>query len=52
LAGRACCGAGPAQGVTTDATHAVLGNTTRSLLYVALTRGRDAKHRVAVRAAC
>jgi conjugative relaxase-like TrwC/TraI family protein len=32
-----------AQGVTADATHAVLGrNTTRSMLYVALTRARDA----------
>ena len=31
-----------AQGVTADTTHAVLGeNTTRSLLYVAMTRGRD-----------
>jgi conjugative relaxase-like TrwC/TraI family protein len=30
-----------AQGVTADTTHAVLGeNTTRSLLYVAMTRGR------------
>jgi len=30
------------QGVTADTTHAVLGeNTTRALLYVALTRGRD-----------
>jgi hypothetical protein len=30
-----------AQGATTDTTHAVLGeNTTRSLLYVAMTRGR------------
>jgi ATP-dependent exoDNAse (exonuclease V) alpha subunit len=30
-----------AQGVTADTTHAVLGeNTTRSLLYVAITRGR------------
>ncbi|GAB7071515.1 MobF family relaxase [Mycolicibacterium hodleri] len=32
-----------AQGVTADATHAVLGeNTSRSLLYVAMTRARDA----------
>jgi hypothetical protein len=32
-----------AQGVTADATHAVLGETTtRSMLYVAMTRGRDA----------
>lgn len=32
-----------AQGVTADTTHAVLGeNTTRALLYVAMTRGRDA----------
>ena len=32
-----------AQGVTADTTHAVLGETTgRNLLYVALTRGRDA----------
>jgi hypothetical protein len=32
-----------AQGTTADATHAVLSeNTTRALLYVALTRGRDA----------
>jgi hypothetical protein len=31
-----------AQGVTAEATHAVLGeNTTRSMLYVAMTRGRD-----------
>jgi len=31
-----------AQGVTADTTHAVLGDTTtRALLYVALTRGRD-----------
>jgi conjugative relaxase-like TrwC/TraI family protein len=31
-----------AQGVTADTTHAVLGeHTTRALLYVALTRGRD-----------
>ena len=31
-----------AQGVTADATHAVLGeNTSRALLYVAMTRGRD-----------
>lgn len=31
-----------AQGVTADTTHAVLGeNTTRALLYVAMTRGRD-----------
>ena len=31
-----------AQGVTADTTHAVLGeNTSRNLLYVALTRGRD-----------
>jgi AAA domain len=31
-----------AQGITADATHAVLSeNTTRSLLYVAMTRGRD-----------
>ena len=30
-----------AQGVTADTTHAVLGeNTTRALLYVAMTRGR------------
>ncbi|GLV12101.1 MULTISPECIES: MobF family relaxase [Mycobacterium] len=34
-----------AQGVTADTTHAVLGeNTTRSLLYVALTRGRESNH--------
>ena len=32
-----------AQGVTADTTHAVLGETTtRALLYVAMTRGRDA----------
>ncbi len=32
-----------AQGVTADSTHTVLGDkTTRSLLYVAMTRGRDA----------
>jgi conjugative relaxase-like TrwC/TraI family protein len=32
-----------AQGVTADASHAVLGESaTRSMLYVALTRGRDA----------
>ena len=32
-----------AQGVTADATHAVLGeNSSRSMLYVAMTRGRDA----------
>jgi conjugative relaxase-like TrwC/TraI family protein len=32
-----------AQGVTADSTHAVLGeNTTRSMLYVAMTRARDA----------
>ncbi|MET0994900.1 MAG: AAA family ATPase [Mycobacterium sp.] len=32
-----------AQGVTADTTHAALGdNTTRSMLYVAMTRGRDA----------
>jgi ATP-dependent exoDNAse (exonuclease V) alpha subunit len=32
-----------AQGVTADATHAVLGEgTTRSMLYVAMTRARDA----------
>ena len=31
-----------AQGVTADTTHAVLGDTTsRNLLYVAMTRGRD-----------
>jgi hypothetical protein len=31
-----------AQGVTADTTHAVLGDTTtRALLYVVLTRGRD-----------
>ena len=31
-----------AQGVTADATHAVLGeHTSRNLLYVAMTRGRD-----------
>jgi hypothetical protein len=31
-----------AQGVTTDTAHAVLGeNTTRAMLYVAMTRGRD-----------
>ena len=31
-----------AQGVTADTTHAVLGeNTTRALLYVAMTRGRE-----------
>jgi len=34
-----------AQGVTAQTTHAVLGeNTTRSLLYVALTRGREHNH--------
>jgi conjugative relaxase-like TrwC/TraI family protein len=34
-----------AQGVTADTTHAVLGETTsRNLLYVALTRGREANH--------
>jgi conjugative relaxase-like TrwC/TraI family protein len=34
-----------AQGVTADTTHAVLGeNTTRNLLYVALTRGRHTNH--------
>lgn len=32
-----------AQGVTADTTHAVLGvNTSRSMLYVAMTRARDA----------
>ena len=32
-----------AQGVTADTAHAVLGeNTTRAMLYVAMTRGRDA----------
>jgi ATP-dependent exoDNAse (exonuclease V) beta subunit len=32
-----------AQGVTADTTHAILGeNTTRSMLYVAMTRARDA----------
>ena len=32
-----------AQGVTADTTHAILGdNTTRSMLYVAVTRARDA----------
>jgi ATP-dependent exoDNAse (exonuclease V) beta subunit len=31
-----------AQGVTAESTHAVLGeNTTRSMLYVAMTRGRE-----------
>jgi ATP-dependent exoDNAse (exonuclease V) beta subunit len=31
-----------AQGVTADTTHAVLGeNTTRAMLYVAMTRGRE-----------
>lgn len=34
-----------AQGVTADTTHAVLGeNTSRNLLYVAVTRGRDTNH--------
>lgn len=34
-----------AQGVTAEVTRAVLGeNTSRNLLYVALTRGRDANH--------
>ena len=34
-----------AQGVTAESTHAVLGeHTTRSLLYVALTRGREHNH--------
>ena len=34
-----------AQGVTADTTHAVLGeNTSRNLLYVALTRGREHNH--------
>ena len=34
-----------AQGVTAERTHAVLGeNTSRNLLYVALTRGRDTNH--------
>lgn len=34
-----------AQGVTADTTHAVLAETTsRNLLYVALTRGRDTNH--------
>ncbi|ARV85414.1 relaxase domain-containing protein (plasmid) [Mycobacterium intracellulare subsp. chimaera] len=34
-----------AQGVTADTTHAVLGeHTSRNLLYVALTRGRDTNH--------
>ena len=38
-----------AQGVTADTTHAVLGETTtRALLYVAMTRGRDIKHRLPV----
>ena len=41
-----------AQGVTADTTHAVLGeNTSRALLYVAMTRGRDIQHRLPVRAA-
>jgi conjugative relaxase-like TrwC/TraI family protein len=32
-----------AQGITADTTHAILGeNTTRSMLYVAMTRARDA----------
>lgn len=31
-----------AQGVTADASHALLGeNSTRALLYVGMTRGRD-----------
>jgi hypothetical protein len=34
-----------AQGVTAEATHAVLGeHTSRNLLYVAMTRGRDTNH--------
>jgi hypothetical protein len=34
-----------AQGVTADTTHAVLGDTTsRALLYVAMSRGRDTNH--------
>ncbi|WP_293004148.1 MobF family relaxase [Mycobacterium sp.] len=34
-----------AQGVTAEHTHAVLGeNTSRNLLYVALTRGRESNH--------
>jgi ATP-dependent exoDNAse (exonuclease V) beta subunit len=34
-----------AQGVTADTTHAVLGEATRrNLLYVAMTRGREANH--------
>ena len=34
-----------AQGVTADTTHAVLGeNTSRALLYVAMSRGRDTNH--------
>ena len=34
-----------AQGVTADTTHAVLGETTsRALLYVAMSRGRDTNH--------
>lgn len=34
-----------AQGVTADTTHAVLGEVTRrNLLYVAMTRGREANH--------
>jgi hypothetical protein len=33
-----------AQGATADTTHTVLGeNTTRSMLYVAMTRGRSAR---------
>jgi ATP-dependent exoDNAse (exonuclease V) alpha subunit len=40
-----------AQGVTADTTHAVLGeNTTRSLLYVAMTRGRHTNTRPPLRA--
>ena len=39
-----------AQGVTADTTHAVLGeNTSRALLYVAMTRGRARQHRLPLR---
>ena len=39
-----------AQGVTADTTHAVLGeNTTRAMLYVAMTRGRAHQHRLPLR---
>ena len=39
-----------AQGVTADTTHAVLGeNTTRSMLYVAMTRGRAGEQRIPLR---